>query len=116
MKTTSNHFTAFLKDKLNYLQTNGISRIVIKDVLASNDPVNFITDVISYGCDSGIVSHLVYYVDTYAFYDTHYDEIEQLRYEYRIQVPFNQDLKNFLAWRMYEIVANKLYQEFNRGY
>lgn len=69
--------------------------------------LNHITDILEYGCSSGVVSELIYYEDTHAFFDRFYDDIEDLRvtsYEYDSNLPFlsDADLKNTLAWFGFE--------------
>ena len=81
-----------------------------------NDLTAFFTDVIRHGCQSGIVSGLIYYTDTHAFFDKHYEEIEQLRVE--LEEDFGQplqpkgDLKNWYAWLAFEETARKIADKF----
>ena len=50
---------------------------------------------------SGIVSKLIYYTDTHAFYDKHYEEIEEQGADYESSIAESlqiiNNLKNFLA-------------------
>jgi hypothetical protein len=70
-----------------------------------------------YGCVSGLVSNLIYYRDTHAFYDRHYEEIEDLRCEYDgcgtrpFPYPLDGDLKNFFAWFAFEVTASRIWAE-----
>ena len=84
---------------------------VISEILAEDEPEVFIWDVINHGCVSGTVSGLIYYSQTHQFYDTHYDEIEELRFELEEQwippVSIEWDLKNHYAWIAFE---NTTYQ------
>lgn len=80
-----------------------------------NDIKAWFSDLLQHGCISGMVGGLVYYIDTHAFYDYHYEEIENLRYEYEEMTgealnPEN-DLKNWYAWFAYEETARKLVDE-----
>lgn len=43
------------------------------------DLATFFSDLPTYDCQSGMISSLIYYRDTHAFYDTSYAEIEALR-------------------------------------
>ncbi|MGB1209204.1 MAG: DUF7222 domain-containing protein, partial [Paracoccaceae bacterium] len=45
----------------------------------SDDPRQMFTDLACHGCQSGMISSLIYYVDTYRFFDAFYDEIENMR-------------------------------------
>ncbi len=60
-----------------------------------------------------MVSDLIYYHDTHAFYDKHYHEIEDLRKEFESSIkqpiiPTDLDLKNFLAWFAFEETARSI--------
>ena len=72
----------------------------------------FFKDLSKYGCRSGIVSSLIYYSDTHSFYDRHYDEIEDIRFE--LENSFGDylrpsgDLKNWFAWLAFEYTAQKI--------
>ena len=58
---------------------------------------------------------MVYYSDTHAFFDKHYDEIEELRDDWEDSVgqplAIKGDLKNFLAWFAFEEVAYQMAEE-----
>ncbi|MGB1216038.1 MAG: DUF7222 domain-containing protein [Pikeienuella sp.] len=58
---------------------------------------------------------MVYYSDTHAFFDKHYDEIEELRDDWEDSVgqplAIKDDLKNFLAWFAFEEVAYQMAEE-----
>ena len=72
-----------------------------QEALEHEDPQIFFSDLLQHGCISGVVGKLIYYTDTHAFYDKHYEEIEELRTEYETStgesLQLNSDLKNFLA-------------------
>ena len=46
-----------------------------------NDKKGIFTDVLHYGCQSGIVGELIYYTDTVRFYKQYREEINDLLYE-----------------------------------
>ncbi|MBE2288951.1 MAG: hypothetical protein IAE95_05310 [Chitinophagaceae bacterium] len=81
-----------------------------------SDVATFFADLLQHGCQSGMIGKLIYYHDTHRFYDTYYDEIENLRYE--LEEAFGEplrpqgDLKNWYAWMAFEeaarIVADEL--------
>lgn len=79
------------------------------------DMSTFFADLLSYGCQSGMVGSLIYYCDTHAFYDAHYQEIEALREE--LEEAFGEplrpkgDLKNWFAWLAFEETARSLADE-----
>jgi hypothetical protein len=78
-----------------------------------------ITDFFQYlqrcGCQSGFIGPLIYYRDTHAFYDRHYDEIEELRCELEDSLgqplQIKGDLKNWFAWFGFEETAYRMVEE-----
>jgi hypothetical protein len=46
-----------------------------------NDKKHIFTDVLNYGCQSGVVGFLIWYSDTTAFYKKYQSEINELLYE-----------------------------------
>ena len=75
----------------------------------------FFSDLSHYGCASWMIGKLIYYKDTYAFYDKYYNEIEELREEYEqntgMPIKIEGDLKNFFAWFGFEETAYQLADE-----
>lgn len=77
----------------------------------------FVRDVLEYGCQSGIVSELIYYKDTHEWFDTYYEDIMELREELsqefgeEINPPVGADLKNWFAWFSFEETVRKLYSD-----
>ena len=86
-----------------------------------NDKKGIFTDVLHYGCQSGIVGELIYYSDTVAFYKQYREEINDLLYEIMNETglyapsdlfgdkwdkedPLAQDIcnQNLLAWFGFE--------------
>lgn len=109
-----------VKEKLEVIiqnEPNTIKALVAQEALdyTSEYIVSFFEDLFRYGCISGMVTSLVYYVDTHQFYDTHYNEIERIRenYEEFTEYPLSiqGDLKNFLAWFSFEQTAYELANE-----
>lgn len=100
------------------VETNprSIRAVVAAEALTcDNDIEGFFSDLLHYGCQSGIISSLIYYSDTHRFYDTHYHEIEQLREELEndlgISLQPKGDLKNWFAWMAFEETARKIADE-----
>jgi hypothetical protein len=88
-----------------------IEKYVATQALAyGENPEEFLKMILNYGCATGFVSGLVYYADTHKFFDTYYEEIEELRMEcdYIIDLIKDRDLKNTLAWFAFEQVAYNL--------
>ena len=79
-----NPIKAQLQDLLGS-EYDTLKREVIEEALdyETDDEIrSFFTDLLAHGCISGMVGKLIYYTDTHAFYDKHYDKIEELRYDY----------------------------------
>lgn len=77
-----------------------------------SEPMAFFHDLQNCGCACGLVGSLIYYADTHAFFDAHYDEIEELREEYESNmgeaIRIQGDLKNFYAWFSFEETAYRM--------
>jgi len=86
-----------------------IKASVAKEALDYYDIPSFFTDILQHGCKSGIISGLIYYSDTHAFFDKHYAAIEQIRedIETNLGEPLTTsgDLKNYMAWMAFEETA-----------
>ncbi len=70
---------------------------VLNSATSDKEVAGFCTDLQEHGCISGKVSSLIYYSDTYRFFDEHYVEIENLRQSYEeaigISISLHGDLK-----------------------
>ena len=96
-----------------------------------NDKKGIFTDVLHYGCQSGIVGELIYYSDTVAFYKQYRQEINDLLYESMNETglyalsdlfgdkwdkedPLAQDIcnQNLLAWFGFEETLRKIAYNF----
>lgn len=103
-------------------EPNTIRAMVAKEALeyGSEDILSFFSDILSHGCVSGMVSSLIYYADTHAFFDVHYNAIEELRMEYEEMsgepLRITSDLKNTLAWFSFEETARKMAEELGIEY
>lgn len=80
-----------------------------------DDPRQMFHDLSIAGCQSGMISSLIYYADTHRFFDTFYDEIEDLREEVEDEMgaplTLQRDLKNTLAWFGFEETAFRMARE-----
>ena len=63
-------------------ETAGVKNDVINFLLAqsqdSEDAKGILENVLTHGCESGMVNHLIYYKDTVAYYEEHEEEIKDL--------------------------------------
>lgn len=110
--------TRIRKQLKNIVQTEPHSiraEVATEALNYGSEIVTFFSDLLQYGCQSGIVSNFIYYTDTHKFYDTHYDEIENLREE--LENSFGEalrpkgDLKNWFAWVAFEETARIISDE-----
>jgi len=91
----------------------------IKDfILANTENMEQVTEIAEHGCASGVFWPLVYYTDTHAFFDTHYDEIMELVEEFNEEtgttlddIVKDGDLKNNLARFAVEYIAQHITSE-----
>lgn len=106
-----------LREKLQFIiesEPNAIRACVAIEALEYDCEhiETFFSDLLQYGCESGMINSLIYYVDTHKFFDNHYGEIEDLRYEYEEMLGEalkpNDDLKNWFAWFAFEETARRL--------
>jgi hypothetical protein len=72
----------------------------------------FTDEVLEHGCQSGIVSELIYTVDTHKWFDSYYEDIMELVEEYEEstgeQLRWSGDLKNWFAWFSFEETVRQL--------
>ena len=89
-----------------------VAQEILDNTSTDEDVKRYFSDLLQHGCISGMVGSLIYYCDTYRFFDEHYNEIEQLRLGYEestgMQLIIKNDLKNDLAWFAFEEVAYQL--------
>ena len=112
-----------MKTKLQKLLEDNqgtITEAVINEALNYwyDNPKHFFEDVLQYGCQWGTVSSMIYYTDTHKFYDTHYNEIEDIRLELQEEwiiwnKPIDSDIKNYYSWLAFEKVTYDIYYKLN---
>ena len=97
------------------------------------DKVNIFTDVLYYGCRTGVVGFLIWYTDTVRFYKQYKKEIDELLYEYMSDTGIyslpelfgdrwdkedplgNSDFNmNMLAWFGFEETLRKIGYKFEK--
>ena len=80
-----------------------------------NEIFSAVEEIVTYGCQSGIVSALITYSDTELFFDKHANEIfeliEDAKQEGIIDMNNFTLSKNNLAWFAFETIAQEIYQE-----
>ena len=87
----------------------------VEELHNNNEVLELVKEIITYGCQSGIVSALITYSDTEKFFDNHSNEIfeliEDMRQESIIDMNNFELSKNNLAWFAFETIAQEIYQE-----
>ena len=85
------------------------------DGLDNEEILSTVEEMVTYGCQSGIVSALITYSDTEKFFDNHSNEIfeliEDMRQEGMIDINNFELSKNNLAWFAFETIAQEIYNE-----
>lgn len=97
------------------------------------EAISYLNNVMN-GCSSGIVSRLIYYVDTIKFYDDNKNEIEDLIERFRDDLGHDNRMsfiaslngadsvgdieqeKNLLSWFAYEETARNILDELDEIY
>ena len=70
-------------------ETAGVKNDVINFLLAqsqdSEDAKGILENVLTHGCESGMVNHLIYYKDTVRYFEEHKEEITEMLYQLGIE-------------------------------
>jgi len=77
MKLTLQNIKELKQNSNNALTKRGCN-YVISHWCDYDNKVNIFTDVLNYGCQSGVVGELIYHSDTTAFYQKYKEEINEL--------------------------------------
>ena len=99
-----------------------IRNLVIADCLEyKQDAIEHLKDVAYHGCQSGVVSNLIYYTDTNKFYNKYQDEIheliassidEGLLDDRTLSKAFtDNNFTNWATWFAYEVNAQNILNE-----
>lgn len=68
------------KENSNNKLVSEVCNYIIKEWENYGNKIQIFEDVLTHGCQSGIVGNLVYYADTTYFYNKYKDEINELLY------------------------------------
>ena len=90
----------------------------IIDLDTNEEIMSYLYDVSAHGCKSGIVSGMIYYRDTEAFFNRHVDEIFDIYNDLKEQgMEIDMELsRNNLAWMTFDLIANDIYNEVEEAY
>lgn len=112
-----------LKAMTESYETTSLVKYVAQDLLeaGSDEEIkNYTRDILQHGCQSGIVSGLIYYHDTKNFYIRYMDDIEELYEETTNnigeQMQIGTPMYNWFAWFGFEETVHRLADELNISY
>ena len=94
-----------------------VAEIILNEIegIEDDEILSTVEEIVTYGCQSGIVSALITYSDTEKFFNNHANEIfeliEDMRQEGIIDMNNFELSKNNLAWFAFETIAQEIYQE-----
>lgn len=114
-----------MKNLLNSIVENTMERTLRREVveiilneiegIEDDEILSTVEEIVTYGCQSGIVSALITYDDTEKFFNNHANEIfaliEDMRQEGIIDMNNFELSKNNLAWFAFEVIAQEIYRE-----
>ena len=96
-------------------ENDGLMESVTKYVLNKwdeyDDPKNVVMDVIQHGCISGIVSELIYYSDTVAYYEKNREAIYDLLYDAMDEIGVYNLSEFFSDWEKDDPLALGYYNQ-----
>ena len=112
-----NLLNSMLENTMEGTLKHEVVEIILSEIEGMEDDeiLSTVEEMVTYGCQSGIVSALITYSDTEKFFDNHANEIfeliEDMRQEGIINMNNFELSKNNLAWFAFETIAQEIYQE-----
>ena len=112
-----NLLNSMLENTMEGTLKHDVVEIILSEIegIEDDEILSTIEEMVTYGCQSGIVSALITYSDTEKFFDNHSNEIfellEEMRQEGMIDMNNFELSKNNLAWFAFETLAQEIYQE-----
>ena len=103
-----------IKRELNSVEQDVVNFVNDRASEYNNGVEGVFEDIFTGGCQSGFVNHLIYYNDTHAYFDEHYDAVQDALDEYKFEtgenfnLNKNGDIKNLGAWFVFEWYAQRL--------
>ena len=116
-----NLLNSMLENTMEGTLKHEVAEIILDEVdgLDNNEIFLAVKEIVTYGCQSGIVSALTTYKDTEAFFDRHVDEIfeliEDAKYMDLIDIKDFELSRNNLAWFAFETIAQEIYHEMEEA-
>ena len=112
-----NLLNSMLENTMEGTLKHEVVEIILNEIegIEDDEILSTVEEIVTYGCQSGIVTALITYSDTEAFFDRHANEIfelvEDMRQEGIINMNNFELSKNNLAWFAFETIAQEIYQE-----
>ena len=112
-----NLLNSMLENTMEGTLKHDVVEIILDELegIEDDEILSTVEEMVTYGCQSGIVSALITYSDTEKFFDNHANEIfeliEDMRQEGIIDMNNFELSKNNLAWFAFETIAQEIYQE-----
>ena len=112
-----NLLNSILENTMEGTLKHEVAEIIMDQVdgLENEEILSTVEEIVTYGCQSGVVSALITYGDTELFFDKHANEIfelvEDMKQEGLIDMNNFELSKNNLAWFAFETIAQEIYQE-----
>ena len=112
-----NLLNSILENTMEGTLKHEVVEIILSEIegIEDDEILSTVEEMVTYGCQSGIVSALITYSDTEKFFDNHSNEIfeliEDMRQEGIINMNNFELSKNNLAWFAFETIAQEIYQK-----
>ena len=112
-----NLLNSMLENTMEGTLKHEVVEIILSEIegIEDDEILSTVEEMVTYGCQSGIVSALITYSDTELFFDKHANEIFELIEEAKEEGIINLNefilCKNDLAWFAFEMIAQEIYQE-----
>ena len=112
-----NLLNSMLENTMEGTLKHEVVEIILSEIegIEDDEILSTVEEMVTYGCQSGIVSALITYSDTEKFFDNHANEIFELIEDMRQDGIINMNnfelSKNNLAWFAFETIAQEIYQE-----
>ena len=114
----NNLLNSMLENTMEGTLKHEVVEIIIEQVEElddDNEVLELVKEIVTYGCQSGIVAALITYSDTEKFFDRHTNEIfelvEDMKQEGLMDMNNFELSKNNLAWFAFDTLAQEIYQE-----
>ena len=112
-----NLLNSMLENTMEGTLKHEVAEIIMDQVdgLENEEILSTVEEMVTYGCQSGVVSALITYSDTELFFDKYANEIfeliEDAKADGLIDMNNFELSKNNLAWFAFETIAQEIYQE-----